>query len=137
MSELQSHTETSIGSPRGFGIVFAIVFAAIALWPLLNDGAVRLWALAGSAVFAGLAAFAPARLQPLNRLWFKFGILLGHIFTPLIMGILFFLIFTPMALMLRLLDKDLLNLKLKPQADSYWLKRDTPERKMGSMKNQF
>lgn len=137
MSEVQSHQEAQIGSPRSFGVVFAVVFGIIALWPLIGGNGPRLWATVVAAAFALLAFVAPNVLQPMNRLWFKFGELLARIVSPIIMGIMFFLVFTPMAFVLRLLGKDLLSLKLNSEADTYWVKRDRKEREMGSMKNQF
>lgn len=137
MSEIQSHQREQVSSPRSFGFVFAVVFAIVALWPLFGGGALRLWSTGLSVVFLLLALVAPNVLQPLNRLWFKFGELLGRIVTPIIMGIMFYLVFTPMALIIRVLGKDLLSLKLHTDADSYWVKRDRKEREMGSMKNQF
>ena len=98
MSELQGNTEVKMGSERGFGIVFAIVFLIIALFPLLGDGGVRLWSVGVAAVFGGLAFLAPKVLTPLNRLWFKFGMLLSRIVSPIVMGILFFVTVTPTGL---------------------------------------
>ncbi len=126
-----------MGSARGFGIVFAILFSIIAAWPLWSGGEPRLWAIIVAALFAIVAWLMPALLQPLNKLWFRFGMLLGIVVTPLIMGILFFGIFVPMAIILKLLRKDLLSLKLSPDAESYWVLRDREERRMQSMKNQF
>lgn len=137
MSELKSHQTETMGSARGFGIVFAIVFGIIGLWPLLSDANVRIWSLGIAALLILIAWLKPDVLQPLNTLWFRFGLLLGMVITPVIMGILFFAVFTPMALCIRLLGKDLLSLKLSPSSDSYWVSRDREERRMHSMKNQF
>ena len=84
MSELTGNTEVKMGSERGFGIVFAIVFLIIALFPLLGDGGVRLWSVAVAAIFGGLAFLAPKVLSPLNKLWFKFGMLLSKIVSPIV-----------------------------------------------------
>ena len=137
MSELQSHNHERIGSPRSFGVVFAIVFGIIAMWPLLNDGAIRLWSAAIAVVFAMLALVWPQSLGFLNRLWFKFGLLLGRVVSPVIMAIMFFLIFTPIGLLLRLMGKDLLRLRMDSEEQSYWVKREADTQQMGSMKNQF
>lgn len=137
MSEIQSHQEVEIGSPRSFGVVFVVVFSAIAAWPLLSGGAIRLWSAGIAALLLFLALIAPQVLSPLNRLWFRFGELLGRIVTPIIMAVLFFIVFLPIGLLLRVMGKDLLRLKLEPDAKTYWISRDSEESKMGSMRNQF
>ena len=122
-----------IGSNRSFGIVFFIVFILIALYPLLNDQEIRLWALIISAVFLILGLLKSKLLTPLNKLWFRFGIFLGKIISPIIMGFIFFLVVTPIGLIMRLLGKDVLNLKYNKER-SYWIEKDGPKSKM---KNQF
>ena len=104
-------SEIKIGSNRSFGIVFCIVFLIIALYPLTNIGEIRIWALIISICFLILGLIKSTFLTPLNKLWFKFGIFLGKIISPLVMGIIFFLVVTPIAILMRLLGKDLLNLK--------------------------
>ena len=118
---------------RSFGIVFFIVFFIIAIFPLKNDGDIRIWSLVVSIIFLLLGLSNSKILTPLNRLWFKFGILLGRIMSPLIMGLIFFLVVTPIGLIMRMLRKDLLNLKFDNNR-SYWIKKKGPKRKM---KNQF
>lgn len=137
MSELQGNTEVKMGSERGFGIVFAIVFLIIALYPLLGGGGVRLWSVGVAAIFGGLAFLAPQVLSPLNRLWFKFGMLLSRIVSPIVMGILFFVTVTPIGLIMRARGKDLLRQKLDPDAKSYWIDVDPNAETQTSMKKQF
>jgi hypothetical protein len=125
--------EIKIGSNRNFGIVFSIFFLLIALYPLINGGEIRLWSLIISLIFLILGLINSKILAPFNKLWFKFGIFLGKIISPLIMGIIFFFVVTPIGLMMRLLSKDILNLKYNNEK-SYWIKKSGPESKM---KNQF
>ena len=122
-----------ISSNRSFGIVFFIVFALIALYPLTYSGEIRIWFVIISLIFLVLGLLNSKILTPLNKLWFKFGIFLGKIISPLIMGIIFFLVVTPIGLIMRLLGKDLLNLKFNKN-QSYWIKKNEPKSKM---KNQF
>ena len=124
-------------SDRSFGIVFTVFFAIIALLPLLHGHPLRLWALSLAAVFLLLALLLPASLAPLNRLWTKFGMLLHHIVSPLALGILFFLVVTPIALVMRILGKDPLRLRLDRSAKSYWIERTPPGPAADSLKNQF
>ena len=122
-----------MSSNRSFGIVFFIVFLLISFYPLLKNENISTWALIISLVFLILGLVKSKFLSPLNRLWFKFGLLLGKIFSPLIMGSIFFVVVTPIGLLMRLFNKDLLNLKLNKKK-SYWIKKDGHESKM---KNQF
>lgn len=102
VNELQSHAApVQMGSERSFGLVFAALFAVIALWPLKSGGDIRLWALGAAAAFAVLALAVPRALKPLNIVWFKFGMLLHHVVTPVVMGLLFFLTVTPVGLLMR------------------------------------
>jgi hypothetical protein len=124
-------------SDRSFGIVFAALFGIIGLWPLLDDGGVRWWSLAIALVFAAVATARPGLLAPLNRLWFRFGLLLNSIVSPIVMGLLFYLIITPFALFMRLTGKDLLHLKHDPKAQSYWILREPPGPSPETIKNQY
>ena len=125
--------EVKIGSNRSFGIVFFVVFLIIATFPLMNGDELRLWSLTISVVFLFLGLINSKILNPLNKLWFKFGIFLGKIISPLVMGIIFFLVVTPIGLLMRLLNKDLLKLKFNNNS-SYWIEKNEPKSKM---KNQF
>ena len=122
-----------ISSNRSFGILFSIVFAAIAFWPLLNLGEIRVWSVIVSSIFLVLGLINSKLLYPLNLIWVKFGELIGKIVAPLVMALIFFIILTPIGLFLRLIGKDLLNIKLNNNK-TYWIKRD---KKPGSMKRQF
>jgi hypothetical protein len=125
--------EPKIGSNKSFGIVFFIVFLVIGIWPLLSENNIRIWSLILSLIFLILGLFNSSFLTPLNKLWFKFGILLGKFMAPLIMGIIFFIVVTPIGLIMRLFNKDLLKLKFNNDK-TYWLKRDKIK---SEMKNQF
>ena len=120
-------------SNRNFGVVFFIAFLIIALWPLLKQNEIRIWSLIISFIFFVLGLINSNLLTPLNKLWFKFGILLGNIIAPIIMGIVFFLVVTPIGLIMRFFRKDILKLK-KNTSDSYWINKDDTN---SSMKNQF
>ena len=122
-----------IGSNKSFGIVFFIVFFLISLYPLTNDGSLNLWSLIISFIFLILGILNSRILSSLNIIWFKFGLFLGRIFAPLIMGIIFFLVVTPIGLIMKFLKKDLLNLKFNNN-ESYWIKRNSTK---STMKNQF
>ena len=125
--------DVTIGSNRSFGIVFSIVFLLIAIYPLINSEGLRVWSLIIAVIFLFLGLINSKILTPLNKLWFKFGILLGRILSPLIMGLIFFLVVTPIALIMRTIGKDLLNLKFNKDK-SYWIEKAGP---MSKMKNQF
>ena len=138
MSDVASHTEIEIGSNKSFGLVFAAVFAIIAFWPLVFHGnSPRIWALIIAAVFLALTFLAPQILTPLNRLWFKFGLLLSKIITPIVMGLIFFVTVVPIGLIRRIRNPDPLNQKFDPDADSYWIQRDPEMDKQTSMRKQF
>ena len=125
--------DIKIGSNRSFGIVFFIVFLLIALYPLTYGGQIRIWSLIIMIIFFILGTINSKLLHPLNILWFKFGIFLGKIISPLVMGVIFFFVVTPVAVLMKILKKDLLNLKFNNN-DSYWVKKDDYKSKM---KNQF
>ena len=125
--------DIKVSSNRSFGIVFFVVFLLIALFPIIYNSEIRLWSLVISFIFLVLGLLNSKILSPLNKLWFKFGILLGKIISPIIMGIIFFLIVTPIGLIMRLLGKDVLNLRYNDYK-SYWIEKTGPKSKM---KNQF
>ena len=125
------------GSDRGFGIVFAVVFLIIGLWPLIYLATPRWWSLGIAAAFAIVAFVRPQILHPMNRVWLAFGRLLHRVVSPLIMGAIFFLCVTPTGWIMRLLGKDVLSLKRQPERSSYWIVREPPAPAAESMKNQF
>ena len=127
------HNDVKIGSNRSFGIVFFVVFVLIAIYPLINNDEIRLWSLVISIIFLILGIFNSKLLTPLNRIWFKFGLLLGKVISPIIMFLVYFTVVTPTGLLLRLFNKDILNLKFNKSL-SYWIKR---ENKKTSMKQRF
>ena len=120
--------------PKSFGILFSVVFLIVSLYPLINSEDIRFWAIIISTIFLLLAFTAPQVLILPNKLWFKFGILLGSIIAPIVMALVYFLTVLPTGLIMRLLGKDLLRQKLDKAAKSYWIERSEL---MGSMKNQF
>lgn len=131
--------DTPTPSERGFGITFAVVFALLALWLWLRKD-LPVWAVVSAGLGAATLAaayFAPTALRPFNRLWFRFGMLLHHIVTPAIMGLLFFLVVTPMGIVMRAMGKDFLRLRRGPDAGNYWIERKPETDAQTSMKNQF
>jgi len=126
-------TKIKISSNRSFGIVFGILFLLISLYPLLKNEDLRTWSIIVSVIFLLLGLFNSSILSPLNKVWFKFGILLGNFISPIVMGIVFFAVVTPTALIMKVLRKDLLNLK-KNNKKTYWIEK--PKIK-SSMKQQF
>ena len=134
MTEISRHVSTEQSSEKSFGVVFSIVFSIVALYPLINSEGLRIWALVVSIIFFLLAFLAPKILVFPNKLWFKFGLLIGSIVAPIVMAFVYFVTVLPTGLIMRLLGKDLLKQKLDKNAKSYWVKRSEP---MGSMKNQF
>ena len=125
--------DIKVGSNKSFGIVFFVVFLLISLYPLINNESIRVWSLVISLIFLVLGILNSNLLSPLNKIWFKFGILLGKVISPIIMGFIFFLVVTPIGLIMRLLGKDVLNLK-NSDIKSYWIEKTGPKSKM---KNQF
>ena len=127
------NSEKNKSTNRNFGIVFFIVFLIIGIYPMLNEEDVRLWSLIISVIFLMLGILNSEVLTPLNKIWFRFGIFLGKIFSPLIMALIFFLVVTPIGLIMRFIGKDVLNLKFNNDK-SYWVEKKGPKSKM---KNQF
>lgn len=131
----EEHIEGS--SDRSFGVVFAVVFAIIAAWPLWHGGPIRGWAAGIAVAFAVVAIVIPRILAVPNRLWMKLGLLMGKVVAPIALGILFFLVFTPTGLLMRLFGKDPLKLKRDAAATTYWVDREPPGPPPTSMTNQF
>ena len=125
--------EKKISSNRSFGIVFFFVFLIIGMYPLLNSDDLRIWSLFISLIFLILGLINSKFLTPLNRIWFRFGIILGKIFSPIVMAFIFFLVVTPTGVIMRLLNKDILNLKFS-EKDTYWIDKKGPK---SNMKDQF
>jgi hypothetical protein len=132
-----SHRKVAESSDRSFGLVFATVFALIGFWPWLFGRQPRLWAFAVTALFLAAAFLFPRLLAPLNFLWKKLGLALHHITNPIIMGLVYCVGIVPMGLLLRAMGKDLLRLKWDRAAPSYWIIREPPGPKPGSMSKQF
>ena len=126
-------SKIKVGSNKNFGVVFFIFFLIVGLYPLINDEGFRLWAVILSFLFLLLGLLNSRVLTPLNILWFKFGMLLGKFVSPIVMGLVFFLVVTPTGIIMRLLKKDLLKLK-KSNSNTYWINRSDSK---SDMKNQF
>jgi hypothetical protein len=124
-------------SNRAFGWVFVTVFLIIALWPLVFDGTLRWWSLIAGTLLMLITVGAPSLLTVPNRLWLRFGLLLHRIVSPLVLGIMFYLVVMPMGLLMRSFGKDFLRLRRNDSAESYWIKREPPGPEPGSMSNQF
>jgi len=125
--------KVKIGSNRSFGIVFFIFFLIVGTYPIFFQGELRIWSLIVSIIFLLLGIINSRFLTPLNLLWFKFGMLLGRIVSPIVMGLVFFLVVTPTGIIMRILNKDLLRLK-KKNIKTYWIERSSIK---SDMKNQF
>ena len=126
-------SDVKISSNRSFGVVFFIVFLLIALYPVINKEEIRVWSLIVSLIFLVLGLLNSKILNPLNQIWFKFGVFLGRIISPFIMAIIFFFVVTPIGLIMRALRKDILNLRYNTKK-TYWIEKTGPKSKM---KNQF
>jgi len=126
--------EIKIGSNKNFGLVFFVIFILIALWPLLSDGNIRIWSVIVSIIFLILGLLNSKILTPLNKIWIRFGILLGKIVSPIVMGIVYFGVVTPIGLIMKLFGKDILNLKIDKNKNTYWSSKTKTTSKM---KNQF
>lgn len=125
-------------SNRSFGLVFAAVFVVIGLWPLVfGRGGLRWWAVVVAAAFALLALAAPTLLAAPNRAWTKLGLLLGRIVSPIVLGLMFYAVFTPMGWVLRAMGKDPMRLHRDPAASTYWIERKPPGPPPESLNNQF
>ena len=122
-----------ISSNRNFGVVFFIFFLIVSIFPLFKDENIRIWAVVVSIIFLILGLLNSSVLSPLNKIWFKFGILLGSFVSPIVMGIVFFAIVTPTSLIMKVLGKNLLNLK-QSNKKTYWIERSKIKSRM---KNQF
>ncbi len=127
-------SKIKISSNRNFGLVFFFVFLIVSLWPLINEGSPRYWSIVIAVIFLILGLLNSKLLTPLNKLWFKFGLFLGFIISPIIMGIIFFLVIAPTGLVMKLMGKDLLDKKYDNKKKSYWINRTKTK---NTMKQQF
>ena len=120
---------------RGFGLLFFIVFLVLALWPLRNGEEINFYLIFIALIFLLLGLINSKMLTPLNKRWIKFGEILGRIIAPIVMAIVYFLILTPISLLVRLFGKDLIGMKFSNDIKkSYWIKR---KKHLGSMDKQF
>ena len=120
---------------KNFGLVFFVVFFLIFIEPIIRNDELRYWSLIVSIIFLILGLINSKILSPLNKIWFQFGLLIGKLVSPIIMGLVFFLVVTPTSLLLRLFGKDILKIKKKKKSEkSYWLEKSG---KTTTMKNQF
>ena len=123
-----------ISSNRNFGLVFFIVFLIVSTWPLTYEEPIRIWSAIISLVFLILGLMNSKLLTPINKLWLKFGMILGAIIAPIVMGVVFFLVITPIGFIMRIMGKDLLKKRYDKKKETYWVKRDKP---VSTMKQQF
>ena len=131
---MSQKSKIKVSSDRSFGLVFFVVFLIIGLWPLLDGGQFKIWSLFFSLFFLVLGLLNSKLLTPLNLLWTKFGILLGNVFAPIVMSFIFFLVVTPIGLLMRIMGRDLLRTKYNKSGKSYWIKR---EKRITKMNQQF
>jgi len=124
-------------SDRSFGLLFSVVFTVIGLWPITRGDRVRWWAVAIACAILVVTLSAPALLGPLNRLWFRFGLVLHAIVSRVVLGLIFFGVVTPLSLVLRRLGKDPLRLRREPSSPSYWIDRKPPGPAPDTMSRQF
>jgi len=135
---MQALHELPRSSDRSFGIVFAVVFFLVAAYPwVLGIGGLRLWATAIGVGFAAAAMIAPAMLAPLNKLWVRFGALLHAVVSPVVLGVMFYLVILPSALAIRVLGRDILGLRFNPQAKTYWITRESESLNADGFRDQF
>tara|TARA_Y100000591_G_C21797857_1_gene680390 strand:- start:405 stop:812 length:408 start_codon:yes stop_codon:yes gene_type:complete len=132
--DLRSHHSIESSNERSFGIVFAIFFAILSIYPVINKKDINLYLLILSIIILIIGIFKPSLLYYPNKIWFKFGIFLGKIVSPLVMGIIFFFTVTPTGIIMKLLRKDLLKKKFDVKVRTYWVKKN---KYTGSLRNQF
>ena len=139
--DLSKRDDVKVGSERSFGFVFAVVFTIVGLLPIItradDEGVIRIWALVVAALFAIISMAKPQLLKPLNKLWFRFGLLLHKVMNPLIMGLMFFVVVSPIGIIMRILGKTPLKKDFDRDAESYWIPRDPPGPAPETMKRQF
>jgi len=135
----QDRSEVKVPTEKSFGVTFAVVLALLTAWQLYRHGFVAGVIVTGLLALGFLAAafFAPASLRPLNFVWLKFGLLLHRIVNPVIMGVLFYGVFTPFGFVMRLFGADLLRLRKPAENGTYWILRASDRAEPSSMNNQF
>lgn len=134
---LAPHRKPASGSDRAFGLVFAAVFALVGLMPMMQGASPRPWALGLAAGLLAVALAAPRLLAPGNRAWLRLGLALGMVATPLLMALIYAVAIVPVGLLLRARGRDLLRVRWQPEAPSYWIEREQPAPRPGSMARQF
>jgi hypothetical protein len=137
VSDVHSHSEVKVGSERTFGLLLAVVFAVFALLPLLRGGGFRLIPAILAIALAALALAAPQLLAPLNRLWFRLGMLMGAVVTPVVMTVIFVIAVVPTAVIRRLAGHDDLRLTGDPSASTYWVTHDDDGDPRQTMSRQY
>ena len=134
---LIEYEEVKGGSNRSFGLLFAVVFVIIALYPLHNDGQTRWWSVSIAAGLLVVSVLRPQLLAPANRLWLGLGLILGKVVNPIVLAVMFFGVITPTAVIMRMLGKDVLGVRADSHKSSYWILREPPGPPPDSMQNQF
>ena len=131
---MNNKSNIKMGSNRSFGLVFFVVFLILGLWPIKSGGDINIFLILISLIFLFLAIIKSKFLTPLNKLWFKFGMKLGALIAPIVMGVVFFLVVTPIGIIMKITGRDLINKKINKNIKTYWLNR---KKAVGSMKRQF
>lgn len=137
MHELDRGTEPERASERSFGLIVATLGAIAALWPLLHGGHPRWWLMAAVVALCLISMLACWMLVPINRAWSRFGVTLNRMVSPVVLGVIFYGVMTPIGLILRARGNDALRLKLERNATSYWIIRQPPGPKPTTMTRQF
>lgn len=130
-------SQTTARTDRPFGFLFTAVFFIVGLWPLMKGGTPHVWALLVGGAFLLASLLAPALLRIPNRLWMGLGAILHRLVSPVILGLMFFVVVTPIGIAMRVTGRDPLRLRFDKTLASYWIKRDPPGPSPDSMKNQF
>ncbi len=132
--QLTGHKKNKIGSNRSFGLTIAAFLFIVGFWSLFKGNGMNVWVLFVASIFFIVALLVPKSLERLNRLWFKFGLLLGKVMEPVIMTAIFVVVFVPFGVMIRIFKPNLLSLKSDQSVKTYWVSKDN----VGTdMKNQF
>jgi len=135
--DFSREVEVKVSSDRSFGLTITVALGLVAVWPLIHHRPVRLWALAAAAVVLVPTIVRPGLLGPAKRLWLRLGLLLPRVASPVVMAVLFYTTLTPIAIVLRLLGKDLLRRRIDRTATTYWIERRPPGPAPDTMRQQF